>query len=126
MMTIDDLCRAGAFAQALKDWEQYGDTDKMLAFILEYGVQAGREADLLVELLRPVKITGKDRVTKKTREIMKHDKEMRIRRDAEISVGLPYVKLEAEYERLAKHHNIEPDSLKKIVQRKKKKVGGQL
>ena len=121
MMTFDDLCRAGAFAQALKDWKQYGDTDKMLAFILEYGVQAGLEADLLVGLLRPVKITGKDRTTKKTREIIKHDKQMRIRRDAYRSIGETLPSLEIEHERLAKHHSIGPDSLKKIVQRKKKK-----
>jgi len=120
-MTFDDLCRAGAFYPALKDWEQYGDTDKMLSFILEYGVQAGREADLLVELLRPVKIRGKDRTTSKTREIIKHYKEMKLRRDAEISVGLDYDILEIEHKRLAELHHIEPDSLKKIIQREKNK-----
>ena len=121
MMTFDDLCRAGAFAQALKDWKQYGDTDKMLAFILEYGVQVESEADLLVGLLRPVKITGKERTTSKTREIMKHYKNIMIVRDAYKSVGQTPPKLDVEYERLAKHHNIEPDSFKKIVQREKKK-----
>jgi hypothetical protein len=120
-MTFDDLRRAGAFDPALKDWKQYGDTTKMLAFILEYGVQVGSEADLLVELLRPVKITGKDRTISKTREIMRHYKNMMIVRDAYRSIGEAPPSLEIEYERLAKHHNIEPESFKKTIQREKKK-----
>ena len=121
LVKLSDLIREGAFYPALKDWEQYGDTDKMLAFILEYGVQAGREADLLVGLLRPVKITGKARTTPKTREIIKHYKNIMIVRDAYKSVGQTPPKLEIEHEWLAKHHNIEPDSLKKTIQREKKK-----
>ncbi len=119
-MELSDLIRQGAFYPALKDWAQYGDNHKMLAFILEHGVQTGYEADLLVALLKPIIITGKDRTTSKTREIMKHYKAITIRRNAEIIAGLDCISLESEREWIAKLHSIEPDSLKKIVQRKKK------
>ncbi|MDO9048996.1 MAG: hypothetical protein Q7U66_14850 [Methylobacter sp.] len=117
-MEICDIERHGALLPALKDWEQYGDNSKILAFIAKYGVRPGYEADLLVALLQPIKITGNRRTTQKTREIIRRYVFMRQRHDLEKEFcpdRCPSV--EREIDVLASRLGIEPDSLKKLIQR---------
>jgi hypothetical protein len=118
MMSMEDLIRSGVFSKARIDWEEYGDTKKMLAFIQEYGVSTGYEAAKLAELLQPIKVTGKKRTTQKTRLIIRAYKFMRIRHDAEKNFfPKDYPSMEQEVESLARSAGIEPESLKKLIQR---------